>query len=402
MVRRSRIQFRGPPAKKNKRIGRARADQFTKPTSLLSQQFASEQAWVESVLDSKVVTTANEPPFVGDEHEDSDQQSGAGMFTFPKITLPLNEEHEEQAENDAQAHASPMTTAPVSPPLSDSCFESPPESWVKLAPIYDRRRVPLIPEADPNDYPEFFGITHAKSQPKPEPESELDKPITSCNGGHPPRTAKCTPVPTSTPASASVLAPPTLSLLQKIVELFAGRKKRPKPIEPMARTEQKVHPVNSNYDALSEHSEPASTTEPQPVTEPEPEPEQHPEPPSAPRRAPPASFHQPLLTHAQVIPTVVKNNPCKLRRPSVHVSPAPTYADTGKVFSTEDLYRAGIVHRGFSAHRPPRERVATGHKRNSSAGQLLDRQGDVWANWYSKRQEVGSEPPRYTADSMIW
>ncbi|OAL06890.1 hypothetical protein IQ06DRAFT_371994 [Phaeosphaeriaceae sp. SRC1lsM3a] len=391
MVRRPRVQFRGPPAKKNKRTDRARPNQFSKPMSLMSQQSASKQPQIESVLDSETATTANEEPLVEIEGIDN-QQTGSEVFIIPKITLPLKVPHGKEGGNHVGAQEFHASIAPIRPPLKDSWFESPPASWVKLAPIFDRRRVPLLPSPDANEFPSFFDSDHETPQPSQSPPTSGSK--------HATRTSICGVVcevvsePTSELASKPA-AEPALELasepsesarstLQVIIELFTRRKKRGNAMKQKATTGQ--GPPRINSDTSSDQSGPASISDWSPTTE-----------PSQPS---PACFRPPLLTHAQVFPTVVKPIPCKLHRPCVYITPAPPHIDNGKVFSAEDLYRADIVHRGFET-RGSANYVVIEYKRNHSAGQLLDREGDMWANWYAKCNTVDSNPSHHMCGSML-
>ncbi|KAH7402111.1 hypothetical protein DE146DRAFT_787832 [Phaeosphaeria sp. MPI-PUGE-AT-0046c] len=376
MVRRSRVQFRGPPAKKNKRIDKARTDHYFKPTSLLSQQFASKQPQAESLHDSEAATTTGGEPPSGTQHVNNDQETEAEMFVFPKITLASKGMCDKRGGTHVQAHESHETTVPALPPLRNSSYESPPASWVKLAPIYDRRRAPLLPSLNPEDF-----LFHDTGRTTPESKVEPCQGTQAYHRQHASQTL--TPKPTSRPGTQP--SPTARSRLEIIVQLFAGRKQRPRSTKQKARAEQ--GPPRSDSDTSSDQTEPSSISDSSPPTEPP--------------QSPSPCFQPSILTHAQVIPGVVKHNPSKLRRPYVYVSPAPFYIDTGKAFSTENLYEADIVHRGFNT-RVSADHVVAGHKRNHSAGQYLDREGDVWANWYAKCNTVDSDPPRHTSDSMIW
>jgi hypothetical protein len=67
------------------------------------------------------------------------------------------------------------------------------------------------------------------------------------------------------------------------------------------------------------------------------------------------------------------------------VSPAPEHRAAGYAITAKDTFTPASVQRGFDV---PGQRLSSmpplRHKRNHSAGKLLDRDGDVWAKWHSQ------------------
>ncbi|KAH7072738.1 hypothetical protein BKA63DRAFT_554409 [Paraphoma chrysanthemicola] len=151
--------------------------------------------------------------------------------------------------------------------------------------------------------------------------------------------------------------------LQKLVTLFAGRRRSP-------------DKDNSAYHSTA-HSKTSSTTSDSKSSSINPQ-----SPTSEPiRRVPPPNL-LPRLTHQDVNPPVQRFDPAY---PSYkEILPAPTYRDAGRPCSTIDTFAPASIHRGFDVPNQQTAPVPVHHRRNHSAGNLLDRDGDAWAKWHSK------------------
>jgi hypothetical protein len=158
------------------------------------------------------------------------------------------------------------------------------------------------------------------------------------------------------------------SLIQKLVTLFAGRKKTIKKDE--NATHGKPNPVSSR---VALHTLPARSRRPDP----------------GPAQPPVVNSSLPRLTHRQVIPHVQRP------RPNRHVYrdilPAPEHIDTGRIVVAKDMFTPVTIQRGFNSPSSTTTPLPM-HRRNHSAGNLLDRDGDAWARWYSKHPTPQSNP----------
>ncbi|KAF1845807.1 uncharacterized protein K460DRAFT_430723 [Cucurbitaria berberidis CBS 394.84] len=160
---------------------------------------------------------------------------------------------------------------------------------------------------------------------------------------------------------------PSPSILQKIFNLFTGRKKAPEAQE------------------YKKHSKPNPTfrcTAQEPVLEPDER-----------KTTPEESRPPPRLTHAQTIPPVrVPGIEHLSHRPGyTEVLPAPEHRYTGFAAVAQDTFKPTVVQRGFEVgHGSPPQPLQ--NRRNNSAGNLLDRNGDTWSNWHSKNPSPEKSP----------
>ncbi|KAF2134017.1 hypothetical protein P153DRAFT_409395 [Dothidotthia symphoricarpi CBS 119687] len=165
------------------------------------------------------------------------------------------------------------------------------------------------------------------------------------------------------------------SFLQRIVTLFAGRK-----VSTKAASIKKCNipsPIAQSPAPEQNEQTPYAT------------PEQTRTPPPIPR-----------LTHSQAIPAVCSPEVehLSLYPDYTEILPAPEHPTTGYAVITDDIFIPTVVQRGFKVPKTsPLE-----PRRKNSAADLLDRDGDVWAQWSSKSSSPETMPFARMQSSGRW
>lgn len=155
--------------------------------------------------------------------------------------------------------------------------------------------------------------------------------------------------------------PSSETLLQKIVSLFAGRKKY---------RSTKGHSVNNS--AFTEAPQQAGDSN-------------FKDPPLAAIVPTSTAPLKDRLTHAQVIPPILVTRSENISCCTTYkeVLSAPEHRYTGYAVVALDIYQPANVQRGFDAGDSSRH-IAFTQQQKHPAGSLFDRDGDTWRNWHTK------------------
>jgi hypothetical protein len=313
-------------------------------------------------------------------HEGTPEEITREMLTFSKKRVDTIEEIAHCGH--FQSGLCPKVTTMVDSPIAnESAIEddedvfpdSPPESLVMVASVCmdvndqlqsqrraGERQPPLVtPKRS----------TYSSLQQAPVEEAVVNQRQSQCHEEPDTEQASLPPVArkrsSSSTSTSSSLLQGLVNLFtgRIIVNLFAGRKRSSKfnNREPLkeSRSDSSDTTSTNSHDGISWS------------------------PPSQPAHTPtPAS--PPKLTHRQVIPPIHRptaQDPS--RRPGYkRVPPAPEHRFTGYGVMAEDVFTPATIQRGFDVPTSP----PLGHRRNRSAGNLLDRDGDVWARWYDSKE----------------
>lgn len=171
------------------------------------------------------------------------------------------------------------------------------------------------------------------------------------------------------------------SFMKTLVTLFAGRRQSPpKPDKGKhhSRSQSVPTPVkNTDHDDVEPPRRAQSEYTPTPPLA----------PPTPPR-----------LTHAQVIPEVMRrvpNDPSRTLR-FREIPSAPLHRTTGGAVVFEDVFTPNEVQRGFNAPSAAQAPAELEQRRNKS-WTMLDRNQDVWGRWHTKYEKREDHPFNYPA-----
>ncbi|KAF1830003.1 hypothetical protein BDW02DRAFT_573437 [Decorospora gaudefroyi] len=175
---------------------------------------------------------------------------------------------------------------------------------------------------------------------------------------------------------------------QKLVNMFAGRKKVPGPQANKKRNSSTASPKPSRAEPVS----PAVDSN-----------EQHNPEETLPPATPP---QPPRLTLRQVLPSdaAISAKHESVRPGYRQIRPAPMNAYTGYAVVTPDTFEPEIVQKGFAACQksPEPANNPLAWRRNNSASSLLDRDGNPWAVWNERNPEPNKMPfARSLSDSEV-
>jgi hypothetical protein len=214
----------------------------------------------------------------------------------------------------------------------------------------------------------------------PSPSLILQAPVYEVVGDELCVQARTWPATNRSPTETRKCSLLSSSLLQTLVHLFAGRKNVQKPgksRQPHESSSSSANAVTSvNQDKVWEIQRASSG-----------------------RAATPAPLSSPpKLTHRQAILFIQRASAENLLQRSGYrdISPAPEHRKTGYAVTAKDTFMPLSIQRGFDAPSlSPSLASPLEHRRNHSAGNLLDRNGDAWARWHTKYPNMESNPSSY-------
>ncbi|KAF1942702.1 hypothetical protein EJ02DRAFT_344731 [Clathrospora elynae] len=186
--------------------------------------------------------------------------------------------------------------------------------------------------------------------------------------------------------------------VQKLVTLFGGRRKTPsvqtnknrRDAGPTPRQSPKHSPKHSPKPSSNCHEPVFQSSKDSARTAPE-------------QSIPPPRRQLPRLTLPQVIPPirVTTSEHLSHRLGYFEIRPAPHHQYTGYGFVSQDIFEPAAILRGFVVPRSPQP-VPLAQRRNNSASNLIDRDGDAWAVWSERNPGPGDMPfARTRSDSDL-